>query len=70
MKRRCQYTHDAICDTSKHIKPISYVQHLPKRKVKAKATRFSLDHRLEDVQRMLSYTSTLIVKLPKNCQPT
>lgn len=70
MKKRSQYTHDAICDTSKHIKPISYTQHLPKRKVKTKATRFSLDHRLDDVQRMLNYTSSLIVKLPKSVQPT
>lgn len=70
MKKRSQYTHESICDMSKHIKPVSYVQHIPKRKVKAKATRFSMDHRLDDVQRMLNYTSSIVTKLPKNVQPS
>lgn len=70
MKKRLHFAHDTVCDMSRHLKPISYTQHLPKRKMKAKATRFSLDYRLEDVQRMLNYTSPLVVKLPKNVQPS
>ena len=64
IKRRMQYDLDTICDPLRSAKPISHPQHQIKRKAKDKATRFSQDERLDDVNRMLSYTHTLLTKLP------
>ena len=51
------------------MKPISHPIHQQRRNYKDKATRFSLDRRLDDVQRMLTYAAAKVVKLPRGVQP-
>ncbi|KAK9894955.1 hypothetical protein P389DRAFT_153773 [Cystobasidium minutum MCA 4210] len=70
VKPRQRYDHDAACDLSKVMKPVSHPMYQQKRVFKDKATRFSLDRRLADVQRMLTYASPQVVKLPPGVQPT
>lgn len=65
VKKRAQYAIEPVCDAIRNIKPISHPQHQVKKKVKEKATRFSSDLRLEDVQKMLQYTSHIVVRGPE-----
>lgn len=64
VKKRLYYVIDQVCDPNRNSKPISHPQHHIRRKNKEKASRFSNDLRLDDVYRMLHYTSPIIIKLP------
>jgi hypothetical protein len=65
VRKRAQYAIELVCDAKRDIKPISHPQHHMKKKNKEKATRFSSDLRLEDVQKMLQYTSHIVVRGPE-----
>ena len=63
-KKRTVYNLDAVCDPFKNMKPMSHQSHQLKKKVKDRAARFSQDSRLDDVSKMLNYTSSVTCKLP------